>query len=233
LIIHGDAFEVLKTIESNSVDLILTDPPYGISKKSYFNESDYHFKFSQMTHYFGEWDETEVDMFELFKESFRVLRKGGSIITFYDIWKADIVRAAAETAKFKQPRVGQWLKSNPVPINSKRNYLSNGSEYFFMFVKAGKPTFNSKYDNAIYKYPLCHGHERTKHTTQKPLVLFEDLISKHSNPGDMVVDMYSGSGTTAVACENLGRNYICSEKDENYYNISQNRLSEIKQMNKN
>ncbi len=184
-----------------------------------------------MTHHFGEWDEEEVDMFELFKESFRVLRKGGSIITFYDIWKADIVRNAAEVARFKQPRVGQWLKTNPVPINSKRNYLSNGSEYFFMFVKDKKPTFNSKYDNAIYKYPLCHGHERTEHTTQKPLVLFEDLITKHSNPGDMVVDMYSGSGTTAVACENLDRRYLCVEKDENYFNISQDRLSKVKQIN--
>lgn len=223
----------MKRMDSKSVDLILTDPPYGISKDSCFDKSDYHFKFTQMTHHFGEWDEVEVDLFEFFKESYRVLRKGGTIITFYDIWKSDLVKSAAEKAYFKQPRIGQWLKTNPVPINSQRNYLSNSAEYFFMFVKNGKPTFNSKYDNAIYKYPLCHGHERTEHTTQKPLALFEDIIQKHSNPGDMVIDVFSGSGTTAVACENLGRRYICVEMDRKYYKISQDRLNLIKQNNGN
>lgn len=227
MIIHGDGIEVLRGLESKSVDLILTDPPYGISKKSSFSGGEYHFKFTQMTHHFGDWDENEIDMYELFKEAYRVLRKGGTIITFYDIWKSTIVKEAAELAKFKQPRIGQWLKNNPVPINSKNNYLSNSSEYFFMFVKSGKPTFNSKYDKGIYEHALCHGHERTEHTTQKPLALFEEIIEKHSNPGDFVVDVFSGSGTTAVACENLGRKYLCVEKDDNYFNISQDRLSKV------
>ena len=226
-IILGDAFDVIKNIENRSVDLILTDPPYNISKQSCFNKSDYHFKFSQMIHDFGEWDHNEIDIYALFKEFYRVLRKGGTVIMFYDIWKADLVKAAAEKANFKQPRIGQWLKNNPVPINSKRNYLSNASEYFFMFVKSGKPTFKSEYDNAIYRHALCHGHERTKHTTQKPLNLFKELIEKHSNVDDLVLDTFSGSGTTAVACEHLNRRYICVEKNKEYFDISNTRLNNM------
>jgi site-specific DNA-methyltransferase (adenine-specific) len=118
----------------------------------------------------------------LFKEYYRVLKKGGTVIFFFDIWKSNIIKEVAELNKFKQPRIGQWV-NNPVPINS-NNYLSNSIEYFFTFVKGGKPTFNSIYDNGIYKYPLCHGKQRFDHPTQKPLELIKDLVRKHSNEGD-------------------------------------------------
>ena len=75
----------------------------------------------------------------------------------------------ADKYKFKQGRVCIWQKTNPVPINSKLNYLSNANEYFFSFIKDKKPTFNSEYDNGLYKYPICHGKERLNHPTQKPL----------------------------------------------------------------
>lgn len=114
---------------------------------------------------------------------------------------------------------------NPVPINSKINYLSNATEYFFTFVKGSKPTFNSKYDNAFYSYPICHGKERYNHPTQKPLSLIKDLIEKHSNPGDLVLDTFAGTGTTGVACKELNRNYILIEKEEEYFEIIKKRLS--------
>lgn len=115
------------------------------------------------------------------------MRKGGTLIIFYDIWKSSIIKNIADKYNFKQPMVCQWLKTNPVPINSKLNYLSNSSEYFFTFVKGGKPTFNSIYDNGVYMYPICHGKERYNHPTQKPLQLISDLILKHSNECDVVL----------------------------------------------
>lgn len=114
---------------------------------------------------------------------------------------------------------------NPVPVNSNINYLSNAVEYFFTFVKSGKPTFNSKYDKGIYNYPLCHGNERLDHPTQKPLELIKELISKHSNEGDLILDCFAGTGTTGHAAKLLNRNYILIEKDINYYNIALNRLN--------
>jgi DNA modification methylase len=116
---------------------------------------------------------------------------------------------------------------NPVPVNSKLNYLSNAVEYFFTFTKVSKPTFNSEYDNGVYKYPICHGKERYEHPTQKPLELMKDLIKKHSNVGDLVLDTFAGTGTTGHAAILLDRKYILVEKDENYFEIIKKRLEEV------
>jgi site-specific DNA-methyltransferase (adenine-specific) len=229
VLIFDDCFNYLSTLESNSIDLILTDPPYDISKKSGFSSGKMS-KFTQISIDFGYWD-TEIDLDTLFKEYYRVLRKGGTLILFYDVWKSTMIKDFAVKYKFKQPRVGQWLKNNPVPVNSKTNYLSNCSEYFFSFVKDKNPTFNSEYDNGIYNFPLCHGKERLEHPTQKPLGLIKNLILKHSNSGDIVLDTFSGTSTTAIACLETNRKFICIERDENYYEISKNRIESFKQIN--
>lgn len=229
MIINGDCYEEIIKIKKNSIDLILIDPPYQISRDSNFsnasNDTDWEtanrFNFSID---FGEWDKSALDWDFLFKEYYRILKKGGTIIIFYDIWKANELKECAENAKFKQPRVCAWIKSNPVPINSKSNYLSNSAEFFFTFVKKGKPTFNSKYDNGLYYYPLCHGKERYDHPTQKPLALIKDLIIKHSNEGDIILDTFAGTGTTGHAAKLLNRDFILVEKEENYFNIIKNRL---------
>ena len=225
MLIFDDCFNYLSKIEDNSIDLILTDPPYDISKKSGFSSGKLS-KFNQISIDFGYWD-TEIDLDTLFKEYYRVLRKGGTLVLFYDIWKSSIIKEFAAKNKFKQPRIGQWLKNNPVPVNSKINYLSNCSEYFFTFIKDKNPTFNSEYDNAIYNYPLCHGKERLEHPTQKPLGLIKDLIVKHSNKGDIVLDTFAGTSTTGIACIETERRFICVERDEKYYEISKQRIKKI------
>jgi len=224
-IINGDCFDILPKIEDNSIDLILTDPPYIISKKSFFEGGAENIKFSNINLDFGEWDKEEIDLDLLFKHYKRILKKGGTLIIFYDIWKSNKIKEAAENNGFKQQRIGQWVKNNPTPINSKVNYLSNSIEYFFTFVKKGNPTFNSSYDKGIYNYPLCHGKERTKHPTQKPLGLIKEIIEKHTNEEDIVLDTFGGSGTLAIACKELNRNYILVEKDKEYYNISLSRIN--------
>lgn len=229
MLFNCDCFDQLKNIESNSVDLILVDPPYAISKKSSFTVHSDSASKEVVTKYnfsidFGEWDKQEIDLDTLFYEYHRILKNGATMIIFYDVWKSSNIKFFADKYKFNQPRVGQWQKTNPVPINSKVNYLSNSIEFFFSFVKGKNPTFNSKYDNAVYKYPICHGIERTEHPTQKPLSLIKDLILKHSNPGDLVLDTFAGSGTTGEACQLLDRNFILIEKDKNYFEIIKNRL---------
>lgn len=143
---------------------------------------------------------------------------------FYDGWKMQELKECAEMEKFKQPRLCQWIKTNPVPINSKLNYLSNSKEYFATFVKKSKPTFNSKYDNGVFEYPICSGTERTKHPTQKPYKLIADLVFIHSNENDLVLDCFMGSGTTGVACKNLNRRFIGIEKDDKYFDIAKERI---------
>lgn len=230
MIINGDCLEHLTKIDSNSVDLILIDPPYLISKSSGFSNysdnisDDLKKKYGNLSIDFGDWDKVELNWDFLFSEYKRILKKGGTLIIFYDIWKSTELKEFAQKYKFNQPRVGAWVKTNPVPVNSKLNYLSNASEYFFTFVKGSKPTFNSKYDNAFYSYPICHGKERYNHPTQKPLSLIKELIEKHSNPGDLVLDTFAGTGTTGHASILLERNFILIEKDKDYFEIIKERL---------
>ena len=230
MVIYGDCLEELLKIKNNSIDLVLIDPPYLISRDSNFTKNHSETSEKMKTKYgsisidFGDWDKKELNWNNILGEYYRVLKKGGTLIIFYDIWKSNELKESAEFNKFKQPRVCCWTKTNPVPINSKNNYLSNANEFFFTFTKVGKPTFNSLYDNALYKYPICHGNERYDHPTQKPLGLIKDLIKKHSNPGDIVLDTFAGTGTTGKACEELDRRYIMIENKKEYFDIIEERL---------
>jgi DNA modification methylase len=231
MIINGDCMSELNNIETNSINLILIDPPYIISRSSGFMNysedinDELKSKYGKLSIDFGAWDKSKLDWDSLFNEYYRILKKGGTLIIFYDIWKSNELKEFSEKHKFKQPRVGCWIKNNPVPINSKVNYLSNASEYFFSFIKGAKPTFNSSYDKAIYNYPICHGKERYDHPTQKPLELIKDLIRKHSNEGDVVLDCFAGTFTTAHACDDLNRTWICIEKENKYFNIGKERIN--------
>ena len=277
-----DGIQYLSTLEKNSIDLILTDPPYitssetgmgnlhkqiqenkekgiefvkteeewdsvkdkYIGKKGEMTEeqmktnfirygSIYGSKYSVQTEY-GEWDTsfTMEKLDEFIKEYYQKLRKGGTLIIFFDIWKITPLKELMEKHKFKQIRFIEWIKTNPQPLNQKINYLTNCREIALLGVKGGKPTFHSKYDNAIYtenmidyynqsnstiyQYPIQGGKKRF-HPTQKSLPLFEDLIKKHSNEKDIVLDTFLGGGTTLMACKNTNR--ICKgcEISKEYY----------------
>lgn len=225
-VLLGDCYEILKSLDDSSVDLILIDPPYQISRKSNFTKNSDNIKFNKINIDFGHWDQDEIDLDLLFEQFKRVLKKSGYLIIFYDIWKSQSVKNFADKFGFVQARVGQWVKTNPVPINSKKNYLSNSIEFFFTFVKGKNPVFNSEYDKGIYNYPICHGKERTSHPTQKPINLIKDLILKHSNEGSVVLDCFAGSGTTGEACKQTNRKYVLIEKELEYYEIILRRLND-------
>jgi site-specific DNA-methyltransferase (adenine-specific) len=174
-------------------------------------------KYSVKTNY-GEWDEkfTMNNLEEFIKLYYKKLRDGGTCIIFFDLWKLSHLKELMEKYKFKQIRFIEWIKTNPQPINSRVNYLTNAREIALLGVKKGKPTFNSDYDAGVYNYPIQGGKQRF-HPTQKNIRLFEDLIKKHSNEGDLVVDTFLGGGTTAIAAKNTGRRCIASELSSEYY----------------
>jgi len=260
---NEEGFEYLSRIKNNSIDLVLTDPPYITSTgsgmntlykkvkeneekgiefikteeewecvKSRYKEKDIpeSVKKSNYIHYgniygkkyavktdYGDWDKDfNMDILDKFVgEYYKKLRKGGTIIIFFDLWKITALKDILEKHKFKQLRFIEWIKTNPQPLNSKTNYLTNCREIAILAVKDGKPTFNSSYDNAIYNYPLQGGKNRF-HPTQKSLPLFEAIIKKHSNEGDTVLDTFLGSGTTALACINTNRNFKGCELNKEY-----------------
>lgn len=222
----GDCFELLKQIKNNTIDLVLIDPPYEVSRDTNFAKGKIkgtdvdRFRVSMN---FGDWDNNFTGLDIVIKECYRILKKGGTLICFYDLWKITVLKEYFETAKFNQIRFIEWIKTNPVPLNSKTNYLTNSREIALVGVKGGKPTFNSEYDNGIYKHPICHDKDRF-HPTQKPLSLIEELVLKHSNEGDLVLDCFMGSGTTGVACKKLNRNFIGMEINETYFNKAKERI---------
>lgn len=223
----SDNKEIIKQMPDNSVNLILTDPPYIISKDSNFNRTD-EYKYKNYSMDYGEWDKIDLDWQWYFENFFRILKDGGQVIIFYDIFKVSEIKKIAESCGFKQPRVGIWVKNNPVPINSSRNYLSNAKEFFLTFTKKGKPTFNSKYDNGIYEFPTIAGtsKENVNHPTQKPLSLINELVKKHSNIDDIIFDPFCGSGTTLVSAKILGRQWIGIDNNQDYIDICNTRLKD-------
>ena len=145
---------------------------------------------------------------------FRVLKTGGTAIVFYDIWKFNYLADAMDKAGFKQLRFITWEKTNPVPLNSKRNYLTNSREC--------KPVFHSE---LVYHYPIPNNGKRY-HPTQKPLDLMIELIKKHSDEDQLVVDPFAGSGTMGVAAIQTKRKFAGCDTDARYVEIAKKRLAE-------
>ncbi len=256
-----EGLEYLSTVPNGSVDLILTDPPYIISKETGMNThynnvkqneenniefvkteeewccykqenniiddknkekymkygSIYGKKYCVKTDY-GDWDSNfTMEVLDNFiGEYYKKLKIGGTIIIFFDLWKITHLKEIMEKHKFKQIRFIEWIKTNPQPLNSSVNYLTNCREIALVGIKGSKPTFNSKYDNGIYMFPLQGGKNRF-HPTQKSLSLFEELIKKHSNENDVVLDTFLGGGTTAVACKNTNRMFKGCEISKEYF----------------
>ena len=224
---NEDCLEYLKRIPDNSVDLVLLDPPYKISRKTNFAQGEKTGRDVdrlRVTYEFGAWDKGKDVLEKVIQESYRVLKKSGTIVCFYDLWKISYLKKWLEKSGFKQVRFCEWLKTNPVPINSKKNYLTNAREAIVTAFKVGPPTFNSEYDNGVYRYPINHEKGRF-HPTQKPTKLIEELILKHSNENELVLDCFSGSGTTAVSCVNTKRRFTGTELDPLYFKKSVNRIS--------
>jgi DNA modification methylase len=231
---NRDGLEFLKTIQSGTVDLVLTDPPYQISKDSGMQNAindgnQNNLKITQTD--FGSWDrEFSINHLEPYLAEFqRVLRKGGSCIIFYDLWKISYLKEALEKLKFSKLRFVEWVKTNPVPVNQSATYLSNAREIAISCVKGGSATFNSKYDKGIYSFPIYQDSLVGRiHPTQKSLPMIREMIQKHSNPGDLVIDTFSGSGTTAIGCLLENRKFNGCELDETFHDLSIKRIEKYK-----
>lgn len=237
-IIQGDCLELLKQLPDDSVDCVITDPPYNISKrgcdisrkslsyKSYKSNMDIKLDF-------GEWDnfETDKDFFEFtekwFKECVRVLKPRGWIYIFFDKMKTGYFDLfLAPKYGIKSRSIFTWLKSNPVPSFRKVNWLS-ASEFIWVGSKGKCKLKNFLEQNKMFNYmitPNKSSYGVTSHPTEKPEVLIERFIMTSSKEGDIVLDPFFGSGTTGVACSKLGRNFIGMEKELEYVKTAEERI---------
>jgi site-specific DNA-methyltransferase (adenine-specific)/modification methylase len=241
-IICGDCLEVMKDIPDNSVDLVLTDPPYKISQKNLKidrtkieNRSLRRNgrKSKELNYDFGEWDhfKDRKDFLSWtenwVKQCFRVLKDNGNFVSFFS--KSEISHFEDILNKYGHVRQTiVWHKTNPVPQIFKVGFMS--SVEFMSWAtkqKGAKHTFNyqlGQHHNYI-ETPICMGNERKNHPTQKPIKAIIWLIKYLSNENDLILDPFIGSGTTAVACKSLGRRFIGIEISPEYCDIARKRVN--------
>ena len=214
---NGDCLELMKEIPDGSIDLVLTDPPYNIARDNNFNTM------GRAGIDFGEWDK-DADILSYIVEASRVLKKNGSFICFND-WKnlGDIAKFAGANG-FTTKDMIRLEKSNPMPRNRDRRYITDYECAIWFTKKNAKWIFNRQ--DAKYQRPkFVHSIDRGLHPTQKSLKLMEDLVKIHSNEGDTVLDPFMGSGSTGGACINTNRKFIGIELDKKYFNIASERIN--------
>lgn len=212
-----DCLEGFKKIPDNSVDLILTDPPYGISRELNCKNQRLGTT-AKLNFHFGEWDKFNELWFDI-----AVKKTKGWIISFCAKKDIGFYWNILEKNDFKAIDVIAWQKPDPIPLNGKTKLL-NAWEAAIIGKKAGA-YFTGKCRHNIFKYQAPKGKSRI-HPTQKPVALIEDLILLTTKKGDIVLDPFMGSGTTAVACVKTERNYIGFEIDKKYHKESLTRIKE-------
>jgi DNA modification methylase len=229
-LIHGDCLEVMKSIPDASVDLVLTDPPYNLTDRTSKMAA---FTFGGRAGInFGEWDK-DADLFSYIDEVTRVLNKNGSFVVFNDWRNLGAISKYSETKGLETKDLIRLKKSNPMPRNRDRRYITDYECAIWLTKAKAKWVFNRQHEK--YQRPeFLHSIESGLHPTQKSLGLMSDLVKIHSIEGQTILDPFMGSGTTGVACKNLKRNFIGIEKDEKYFQISKERIENtlIAELNK-
>lgn len=219
-----DYKDLIKELEEKKIkiDAVITDPPYGVSRK-------HQLGFSNMGRAgmdYGEWD-YNFDQKEWIRLCAPLIKDGGTIIVFNDWKNFSYIVEELDNQGFSMKDVIRWVKPNPMPRNTDRRYVGDFELAIWAVKDGGKWTFNkpegTSYLRPIYKCPSVASKKRI-HPTQKPLKLIEDILQVHTNENDIVLDLFTGSGTTAEACLKNNRVFIGSELDEEYYRKAMERL---------
>lgn len=233
-LINGDCLEALRSIDGDSVDLILTDPPYNLGL--FMKERATNLK-ALRDNYFGAagWDNLEYDqwnesMDSFFDEAARVMKPGGSMVVFMAVIKVESIIAQAVKHGFYYKTTGTWHKQNPMPRNMNLHFVNSTESWIYFTYGARVGTFNNegKVVHDYFESPVTPKSERRygKHPTQKPIALMDFFVEKLSNPGDLVLDPFMGSGSSGVSAIRNGRRFIGIELEETYYDIATNRIQD-------
>ena len=231
-LIHGDCLDAMRDLKDDSIDLILTDPPYNLGK---FMKNRNAGIMRLRENYFGSagWDELDtgqwcelMDMF--FDVSAKVLKKRGALLMFMAAIKVETVLEIASRHGFYYKTTGIWHKTNPMPRNMNLHFI-NSCESWMYFINDGKTgTFNNngKAMHDFIETPVSPKSERQDgtHPTQKPLALIRPFVSTLTNPDDVVLDPFMGSGSTGVACAEMKRRFIGVEINDKYFDIAKTRI---------
>lgn len=229
----GDALEFLRGLPDESVDLVLTDPPYNISHDTVITREGGKFgKAKPISMDFGEWDKGQVKWQHYVPEFARVLRRGGVLVMFYDRLYIGIIGLYLQNRYgFRVRHIGAAVKNNPTPQARKVKWMI-GTELFLVATKGSGHHFNWQLGQSPDYYIHSVSFKPRYHPTQKHLGLIEWIMKYWSFEGDLVVDPFIGSGTTAVAAERLGRRWLGCDNNREYLDMAVKRLRPFKSQTK-
>ena len=248
-ILKGDCIDLMNSLPENSVDMIFADPPYNMQLSGELRRPDD----SYVDAVNDDWDQFDsFESYDAFTRAWlaaakRVLKDNGTlwvIGSYHNIFR---VGASLQDLGFWILNDVIWRKTNPMP-NFRGTRFTNAHETLIWCSKgpdARNLTFN--YDalkvmnddvqmRSDWHLPICSGGERLKvqgekaHTTQKPEALLYRVLTAASNPGDVILDPFFGTGTTGAVARKLGRHYIGLEREEKYIAVALERIRKVRQL---
>ncbi|MBO9474078.1 site-specific DNA-methyltransferase [Shimia sp. R10_1] len=250
-ILSGDCIEVMNSLPENSVDLIFADPPYNLQLKGDLHRPDN----SKVDAVDDEWDQfssfAAYDKFtrEWLKAARRLLKPNGAIWVIGSYHNVFRMGAELQNQGFWILNDVVWRKSNPMP-NFRGKRFTNAHETMIWASKSegAKYTFNYEALKALnegvqmrsdWVLPICTGHERLKdengdkaHPTQKPESLLHRVLIGATNPGDVVLDPFFGTGTTGAVAKMLGREFIGIEREAAYRKVAEKRIANVRKFDR-
>ena len=231
IINNQSCLEGLKLLPDSCIDLVFTDPPYYQNRAKNVRGLKNHKDVVTEFDFDGFKSEAEFLQFleDVLTECFRVCKLGASGYLWCGDDYVSYLNRMVERVGFQFRKVIHWHKTNPFPAIYTRKMYANSMEMLVHFSKGTPKTWNHKPVNEMHNFiqtPICMGKERTKHKTQKPLKVCLPFIEISSNENDLVLDPFMGSGSTAVACKMLKRNFIGYELSREYCDIAAKRLEE-------
>ena len=221
-LINGNAIEFMKTLEDESIDLIVTDPPYKVTARGNAGNSGgmMRKKLSMQGKIFKHNDIKPIDYIP---EFYRLLKDGRHCYIMTNHVNLQEMLNVATECGFHFIKSLVWNKGNKIM----GRFYMNQFEYILFFRKGKGKKINKCGTADILNVP----NKKTKdengknlHDTEKPVELMKILVENSSQVGELVLDPFVGVGATAIACKELDRQYIGVELDEHYYNIAVNRI---------
>lgn len=251
-ILSGDCIKMMDKLPPASVDLIFADPPYNLQLENTLSRPDQ----SVVDAVDDDWDKfatfADYDTFtkSWLKAAKRILKPDATIFVIGSYHNIFRVGAAMQDMGFWILNDIIWRKANPMPNFRGRRFTNahetmiwasasadaKGYTFNYEALKAGNDDCQVRSD---WYFPICNGGERLKdangqkvHPTQKPEALISRIILSTSKPGDVILDPFLGSGTTAAVAKQLGRNYIGIERDKGYIKAASKRIAAVKPLPK-
>ena len=242
-LINNDTFKVLKKLEDKKFDMIFADPPYFLSNDGITCSGGKMVKVNK-----GKWDECDSLKYKhkfnkrWIKECYRILKDNGTIWISGTLHNIYSIGMALEEEGFKIINNITWQKTNPPPNLACKTFTHSTETILWARKDLKKCKYKFNYEiikeinkgkqmRDVWTTSLTKPSEKRcgKHPTQKPLEILERIILASTDENDIILDPFSGSGTTGIAAYKLGRNYIGIEREKQYLDLSIKRYEEIKE----